>query len=92
MTCIDCHHDNNLIVTGSTDVTAKIINTATGKVGVIHVYEILSVSNNPHLGLSPIFCRLGIIRDVLVSLLFIIKATRKFQMIVNIFQHYIWQC
>ena len=32
VTCMDCHHDNNLVITGSTDVTAKVINTNTGKV------------------------------------------------------------
>lgn len=30
--CIDCHPDNNLILTGSTDATAKVIHTSTGKV------------------------------------------------------------
>ncbi|KAJ8320409.1 hypothetical protein KUTeg_001996, partial [Tegillarca granosa] len=30
--CLDCYNDNNIMITGSTDVTAKIINTNTGKV------------------------------------------------------------
>ncbi|KAK3586809.1 hypothetical protein CHS0354_002548 [Potamilus streckersoni] len=30
--CMDCHQDNNLIITGSTDVTAKLISSSTGKV------------------------------------------------------------
>ncbi|XP_060080044.1 angio-associated migratory cell protein-like [Ylistrum balloti] len=30
--CMDCHQDNSMVMTGSTDVTAKIINTSTGKV------------------------------------------------------------
>lgn len=30
--CLDCYNDNNIIITGSTDVTAKIINTNSGKV------------------------------------------------------------
>ncbi|KAK3094701.1 hypothetical protein FSP39_005157 [Pinctada imbricata] len=30
--CIDCHHDNNLVLTGSTDVTSSIINSNSGKV------------------------------------------------------------
>ena len=29
---IDCHRDNNLIVSGSLDSTAKLYNTQTGKV------------------------------------------------------------
>ena len=31
--CLDCHPDNNLIMSGSTDVTANIVNVNTGKVG-----------------------------------------------------------
>lgn len=31
---IDCHRDNNLIITGSLDATAKLYNTQTGKVRV----------------------------------------------------------
>ncbi|XP_062588263.1 angio-associated migratory cell protein-like isoform X2 [Saccostrea cucullata] len=30
--CVDCHQDNNLILTGSTDATAKVIHSTTGKV------------------------------------------------------------
>lgn len=30
--CMDCHHDNSMILTGSTDITAKLINASTGKV------------------------------------------------------------
>ena len=32
VTSLDCHPDNNLIVTGSTDVTAKVISAQSGKV------------------------------------------------------------
>lgn len=37
ITCIDSHHDNSLVVSGSTDVTAKLVNSATGK--VLAVYD-----------------------------------------------------
>ena len=33
ITIIDCHTDNTLILTGSADVTTKLISTSTGKVG-----------------------------------------------------------
>ncbi|XP_013381116.1 angio-associated migratory cell protein [Lingula anatina] len=32
ITCIDCHPDNVMVVTGSVDVTAKVINSNNGKV------------------------------------------------------------
>ena len=32
ITSIDCHTDNTLVLTGSTDLTAKLININTGKV------------------------------------------------------------
>ncbi|XP_014663766.1 PREDICTED: angio-associated migratory cell protein-like isoform X2 [Priapulus caudatus] len=36
VTCLDCHHDNTLIATGSTDVTCRLINSHNGKVlGII---------------------------------------------------------
>ncbi len=34
ITCIDCHSENTLVLTGSTDVTSKLINTNTGKVNL----------------------------------------------------------
>ena len=38
--CLDCHQDNNLILTGSTDATAKIIHASTGKVSCLfHRYQ-----------------------------------------------------
>lgn len=33
VTSLDCHVDNQLIISGSTDVTAKVISLKTGKVG-----------------------------------------------------------
>ncbi|XP_021353463.1 angio-associated migratory cell protein-like, partial [Mizuhopecten yessoensis] len=30
--CMDCHHDNSMVMTGSTDIMAKVVNTSTGKV------------------------------------------------------------
>lgn len=33
---MDCHHDNTVVVTGSADSTAKLINTETGKVYIKH--------------------------------------------------------
>ena len=40
---IDCHRDNNLIVSGSLDSTAKLYNTQTGKVrpSVFHWHNVL---------------------------------------------------
>ncbi len=35
LTSLDCHPDNTLILSGSTDVTAKLINTQTGKVWIL---------------------------------------------------------
>jgi len=32
VTCVDCHHNDNLIITGSVDCTALVINVGTGKV------------------------------------------------------------
>jgi angio-associated migratory cell protein len=32
VTCIDCHKNNNIVVTGSTDATALLINVRSGKV------------------------------------------------------------
>lgn len=32
VTCMDAHHDNMLLLTGSEDETAKLINSNTGKV------------------------------------------------------------
>ena len=36
VTCVDCHISDNVIVTGSVDCTALLINTTTGKV-LIHL-------------------------------------------------------
>ena len=36
--CMDSHQDNTLIMVGSTDVKARLINTITGKVGDATVY------------------------------------------------------
>jgi len=32
VTSMDCHHNNMLVITGSTDATAKVVNISTGKV------------------------------------------------------------
>lgn len=34
LTCLACNKDGSLVLTGSVDGYAKLINTATGKVGV----------------------------------------------------------
>ena len=34
ITSIDCHTDNALVLTGSTDLTAKLVNSNTGKVSI----------------------------------------------------------
>ncbi|KAL5006127.1 hypothetical protein ScPMuIL_017285 [Solemya velum] len=40
---LDCHHDNNLVITGSVDVTANVLNTFTGK--VLSTYNCCSKSH-----------------------------------------------
>lgn len=40
MTCIDSYHDNNLVLSGSVDGTARLISSLTGKVGHVVVSSI----------------------------------------------------
>jgi len=47
VTCIDCHCSDNLLITGSVNCTALLINVRTGKV-MIPCYGSLSVVISPH--------------------------------------------
>lgn len=42
---IDCHRDNNLIITGSLDGTTKLYNAQTGKVSASHFIPSLKSNN-----------------------------------------------
>lgn len=49
LTCLACNKDGTLVLTGSVDGHAKLINTATGKVGVPNSASQSSVEMNSHL-------------------------------------------
>lgn len=49
LTCLACNKDGTLVLTGSVDGHAKLINTTTGKVGVTKSASQSSVKINSHL-------------------------------------------
>jgi len=47
VTCIDCHSSDNLLITGSVDCTALLINVRTGKVTTLDVCGSLFIVRQP---------------------------------------------